>query len=175
MLLERYRMRLANPPCNPSAETVNAIVEFEDELTELLPYLNAELGPGMYNPDLPFLRLLKAGRSITVHPNKIAIAKLCDEAEAKEVLAWLKEQINSVSDRRAEISPSYESVGRVKTIDVFKLLPHTNCRRCGYPTCLAFAAAVARAEAEVQECGPLFCAGFEEQKRMLADLLGLQL
>ena len=24
-------------------------------------------------------------------------------------------------------------------LQVFKLLPNTNCRECGYPTCLAFA------------------------------------
>jgi len=28
------------------------------------------------------------------------------------------------------------------TMDVFKLLPKTNCRKCNKPTCLAFAAAV---------------------------------
>jgi len=172
VLLERYRMRLANPPCNPSAETVNAIVEFEDELTELLPYLNAELGPGMYDPDLPFLRLLKAGRSITVHPNKIAIAKLRDEEESKEVLAWLKEQINSINDRRGEIQPSYESIGQVKALDVFKLLPKTNCGQCGQPTCLAFAAVVAQADKEIAECPLLFSEDFQEQRRVLLKILG---
>jgi len=174
MLLAKYKMQLLNPPCNPSVETLNAIVELEDDLTELLPYVNAELGPGMYNPDVPFLRLLKHGRTITIQPKKIAIARLRDDGEAKEVLAWLKEQINSVNDRRNEIEPSYETIGQVKALDVFKLLPKTNCGRCGQRTCLAFAAAVAAAEANVEDCPPLSSHGFEQQRQALFQLLGME-
>jgi len=61
-------------------------VEFEDALSSLLPYLNGELGPGPYNRDVPFLRLLEGGRPITIHPKKIAIAKVRDDAEANKVL-----------------------------------------------------------------------------------------
>jgi len=172
MFLEKCNILLFNPPCNPSAETVNAIVEFDDDLTDLLPYLNAELGPGQYDPDVPFLRLLRGGRPITIHPRKIAIAKLRDKEEAEEVVAWLREKINSVHVRRTEIEPSYESIGRFTALDVFKHLPKTNCGQCGHVTCLAFAAAVARAEADIRDCAPLFSGAFEEQRAALLRLVG---
>lgn len=38
------------------------------------------------------------------------------------------------------------------TMDVFKLLPKTNCRKCNKPTCLAFAAAVYQGQIALSEC-----------------------
>ncbi|SMC71702.1 Putative Fe-S cluster [Desulfocicer vacuolatum DSM 3385] len=38
------------------------------------------------------------------------------------------------------------------TMDVFKLLEKTNCRKCNKPTCLAFAAAVFQGQRSLSEC-----------------------
>ncbi len=37
-------------------------------------------------------------------------------------------------------------------IEIFKLLPKTNCKKCGFPTCLAFAMALAQGKAEIAKC-----------------------
>ena len=37
-------------------------------------------------------------------------------------------------------------------IEIFKLLPKTNCKECGVPTCLAFAMSLAAAKAELSAC-----------------------
>lgn len=37
-------------------------------------------------------------------------------------------------------------------IQIFKLLPKTNCGKCGYPTCLAFAMALAAGKVELEKC-----------------------
>jgi acetyl-CoA decarbonylase/synthase, CODH/ACS complex subunit gamma len=37
-------------------------------------------------------------------------------------------------------------------IEIFKLLAKTNCKECGYPTCLAFAMALASGKAELDAC-----------------------
>jgi acetyl-CoA decarbonylase/synthase complex subunit gamma len=37
-------------------------------------------------------------------------------------------------------------------IEIFKLLAKTNCKECGFPTCLAFAMALASAKAELAAC-----------------------
>ncbi|MFH1736815.1 MAG: (Fe-S)-binding protein, partial [Actinomycetota bacterium] len=37
-------------------------------------------------------------------------------------------------------------------IDIFKLLPKTNCGDCGVPTCLAFAMKIAAGQAELAGC-----------------------
>jgi acetyl-CoA decarbonylase/synthase complex subunit gamma len=37
-------------------------------------------------------------------------------------------------------------------LEIFKLLPKTNCKKCGKPTCLAFAMALAQKRAKLEEC-----------------------
>jgi hypothetical protein len=37
-------------------------------------------------------------------------------------------------------------------IQIFKLLPKTNCKECGVPTCLAFAMNLAAGKAELSDC-----------------------
>ncbi len=43
----------------------------------------------------------------------------------------------------------------MKALDVYKHLPKTNCKKCGYPTCLAFAMKLAVGKAEVEACPDL--------------------
>ena len=35
---------------------------------------------------------------------------------------------------------------------IYKLLPKTNCKECGFPTCLAFAMKLAAKQAELAAC-----------------------
>ena len=40
----------------------------------------------------------------------------------------------------------------LKALDIFKLLPKTNCKKCGCPTCLAFAMKLAQKQAKLEDC-----------------------
>lgn len=43
----------------------------------------------------------------------------------------------------------------MKALEIYKLLPKTNCKKCGYPTCLAFAMKLAAGKADVELCPDL--------------------
>jgi acetyl-CoA decarbonylase/synthase complex subunit gamma len=43
----------------------------------------------------------------------------------------------------------------LKGLDIYKLLPKTNCKECGVPTCLAFAMKVAAGQASLEQCTSL--------------------
>lgn len=43
----------------------------------------------------------------------------------------------------------------LKALDIFKLLPKTNCKKCGCPTCLAFAMKLAQKQASLDQCTDL--------------------
>ncbi|MDP2989489.1 MAG: (Fe-S)-binding protein, partial [Kiritimatiellota bacterium] len=40
----------------------------------------------------------------------------------------------------------------LKALDIFKLLPKTNCKKCGCPTCLAFAMKLAQKQTSLDQC-----------------------
>ncbi|ACL05448.1 Fe-S cluster domain protein [Desulfatibacillum aliphaticivorans] len=42
--------------------------------------------------------------------------------------------------------------GKKSTVDIYKLLEKSNCRECGYPTCMAFAAAVFQGRSHLKDC-----------------------
>jgi len=50
-------------------------------------------------------------------------------------------------------------------IEIFKLLPKTNCKKCGFPTCLAFAMALAQGKTDMAKCPDIS----EESKRKLGE------
>ncbi|MGD0883500.1 MAG: acetyl-CoA decarbonylase/synthase complex subunit gamma [Thermodesulfovibrionales bacterium] len=50
-------------------------------------------------------------------------------------------------------------------VEIFKLLPKTNCKKCGHPTCLAFAMKLAQRQASLDACPDVS----EDAKRLLGE------
>jgi acetyl-CoA decarbonylase/synthase complex subunit gamma len=56
-------------------------------------------------------------------------------------------------------------------IDVYKLLPKTNCKECGQDNCMAFATKIVNREVEIDSCPPLLTKENEKAYAKLKDLL----
>jgi ArsR family metal-binding transcriptional regulator len=168
MLLETYTKRIFRAECNPQFESLHCIAHLDQDVSEALPYLNAVLGGFEYLRDPPAVMFRSRGRLITVHAREIAVNALKDEAEADKILEWLKREINQAWDNRAAITPSTEGAPRPLVLEILKLLPRTNCRQCGEPTCMVFAARAAEGIKSATDCPPLK----PEAKQRLEDYLG---
>ena len=136
MLLETYHLEIFNSACNPGAMTVHCFAHLDQDVGEALPYLNAVLGGNEYIKDPPAVAFKVQGKLITVHGRKIAINALKDEKEARKIVEWLKREINRAWEDRNKIEPSFEGVPKPGVLEILKLLPRTNCRNCGQPTCM---------------------------------------
>jgi len=154
-LLKTYSKEIFRPGCNPGFESVHCIAHLDQDISEVLPYLNAVLGGFEYLQDPPAVIFRSQGKLITVHADKIAINALRDEAEADKILEWLKREINAAWENRERIEPSFEGTPKPVLIEILKLLPKTNCKACGQPTCMVFAARVADGIKGPQDCPPL--------------------
>jgi ArsR family metal-binding transcriptional regulator len=60
---------------------------------------------------------------------------------------------------------------RLKPMEVYKLLPATNCKECGQPTCFTFALKITAGEVELEQCALLFIDGYGEKREKLIALL----
>jgi ArsR family metal-binding transcriptional regulator len=172
MLLKGYRKEIFRADCNPSFESVHCFAYLDEDVGEVIPYLNAELGGHQFTPDPPSVTFKIHGRLITIHSQKIAVNALKDEAEADKILNWLKNQINETWERRHEIEPLYENAPRPKVIEILKLLPKTNCKECGQPTCMVFAAMATEGVKGADDCPPLTD---ENREKLLAYLSNFKL
>lgn len=152
MLLESYEKRIFRPECNPSFESVHCIARLDQDISAALPYLNAELGGTQYFKDPPAVMLHVHGKIIKVGATEIAINALEDEAEADKILQGLKNEINRVWREKDTITPSEESRAKPQVFEILKLLPKTNCRKCGLPTCMVFAAQAAEGRRGAGDC-----------------------
>jgi len=167
MLLQSYRLEIFNSECNPGAMTVMCHAHLDQDVGEALPFINTELGGFEYVREPPAVTFRSQGKLITVHGNMIAVNALRDEAEARKIVEWLKREINHAWEKRHEIEPSYEGLPRPKVMDILKLLPKTNCRECGEPTCMVFAVKAAEGASGAEDCPFLDAASTQR----LADYL----
>ena len=151
MLIKAYTKSFVRPP-NPSAQHLRCFAALEVDISAALPYLNTVLKGYEYLTDLPSLTLKLPGKLVTLHPREIAINIVKDEAEAEEILAWLQREINDVWERRGEIPPSFACAARPRVLEILKLLPQSNCRRCGAPTCMVFAVGVSQGDRTPEQC-----------------------
>jgi ArsR family metal-binding transcriptional regulator len=155
MLLESYRLEIFNSACNPGAMAVHCFAHLDQDVGEALPYLNTVLGGFEYIQDPPSVTFKVQGKLITVHGRKIAINALKDEAEAHKIVQWLQREINDAWQNRERIAPSCKGAPRPQLLEVLKLLPRTNCKKCGRPTCMVFAVQVVDGGRGAEHCPAL--------------------
>ncbi len=90
MLLEGYKKEMFRPKCNPSFQSVHCVARLDQDISEVLPYLNTALGADDYVKSPPSLTLRVHGKLITLHAREIYVNALNDEIEAEKILGWLK-------------------------------------------------------------------------------------
>lgn len=152
MLLKGYELEIFRSKCNADAETLPCFAHLDDDVGPALPYLNTVLGGFSYTAEPPSLTLKSSGKLITIHAKKIAVNALQDEEQAEKIVAWLQREINEAWERRDELEPSYQGVRQPVLLHVLKLLPKTNCRDCGQPTCMVFALRVMEGVKDHNDC-----------------------
>ena len=152
MLLTGYTKEIFRPECNPSFESVHCVAHLNEDISSVLPYLNAVLGGTQYFDDPPEVMFHHHGRLIKVGGREIAINALEDAAEADRILAWLQKEINQIWDNRETITPSHKTRPKPLVLEVLRLLPRTNCKKCHRPTCMVFAAHVVEGGRNASHC-----------------------
>lgn len=174
MLLKDYKLRIVLSDCNPSSQKVNAIADLSENICEVLPYLNTVLKGLQYDGEEKILTVKRGGRLITFRPQQIALTKLEDEKEARDIMEELKQIINETYVNRDHIKPIYTSRSIPRPLDVFKLLPGKNCKECGEPTCMAFALRLINDEVEWRQCPFLLTEEFQTNRLKLMEAMNFE-
>jgi acetyl-CoA decarbonylase/synthase complex subunit gamma len=77
----------------------------------------------------------------------------------------LKEKMN-MTEREVR-----KSVTKLSPIDVYMLLPRTNCEECGEPNCMAFATKLVNREVTLERCPPILKKEHEKAYKKLEETL----
>ena len=163
MLINNYELDVFTPPCEPGAERFAAIGRLTVDISPVFPYLNATLRGAVYHPGAKSLTWKKAGHNIAFNPYEIAISNAIDREGAERELKGLINLVNRTWKRIDEITPSTEVRRRPTPMQVYKLLPGTNCGECGEATCWIFATKLALSQRKISDCPLLRETQFSEQ------------
>lgn len=158
--------------CVADSTKNRVVAELSDDVAEVFPYLNAVVPNIMYNPGANTVTIKRGGRLLTFYPHVAVMAKIDGEEDAEAQLQWFQELCNDTWQRRGEIMPCYERRSQLGPLDVYQLLPRLNCRKCGEPTCMAFAFSLLFGEHALADCPPLAEPEHAEGGQRLAELIG---
>ncbi len=158
--------------CIADPTKIRVVAELSDDVSEVMPYLNAVISKASYGHEAKILHFNLEHRMITLYPRVLTMAKADDEVDAHRVMGWLKDLINDSWRRRHEIEPSYDLRPMVRPLDVYILLPRENCGRCGEATCMAFGFRLLQGRGAVAECPLLTEDRFAGHREALASMMG---
>jgi len=171
VLIETFDLEVFTPPCDPGAERFAARARLNASIADVLPYLNATMRGAIFNPAAGALTWKKGGHNIAFHSYEIATSNVEDREAALLEIRGLVDLVNRTWERREAITPDHQGRQRPTPMAIYQHLPHTNCKRCGSPTCFTFALRLAAAQVEVSDCPVLLEPERAEHLEAVRDML----
>ena len=172
MLIESYDLEIEVSGHSAEEFEFEAIARLPADIRRSLPYLNAVLKNGTYLPDAPAFSWRQDDHNIGFWPDRIAADNLESREQAKEVIEGLVKLVNDTWAKREEIEPDTTRRENLQPLELFRLLPRTNCKECGEASCFNFALKLAAGQRELRECGPLHeDEQYRESREQLESLL----
>ncbi len=126
--------------------------QLAEDLSPLFPYINAVAGRARFYERPVFIQFVLDKHLCAFYPEEGAFAPVDDMAQAVEFLGKLFEFFGDIARRSPGIVPNHKKFKPSSALDIYRLLPGSNCRVCGYATCMAFAAALSRQFTSIANC-----------------------
>ncbi|MGC8878265.1 MAG: (Fe-S)-binding protein [Anaerolineae bacterium] len=161
-------------PCLAEPGKLIVIGKPSRTLDGLLP-LVAAVAPQVvaFNPLAGTLTLRRTPGFITFYPDRVMVTQVTSLEEGLELLEVVRDLLNQCWEHRDTIQPITTVRQAPRPLDIWSLLPQTNCKRCGEPTCMAFACALLLNRQTPAACLPLASdVAFAERRAQLNALLG---
>ena len=124
----------------------------DQDLRALFPFINAYHKEAKYFKTPEHLQFVLNDVLCTLYPFEIIAAGFYDENGARLFWEHLQAHLNEIYDNRQTIKPDYKTIAPLSPIEIYQLLPGTNCGKCDKESCLAFAAAISKDQAIPADC-----------------------
>ena len=170
-LITNYEFRLTEPPCAPGSGRYGVEIILPGDISAVFPYLNAVLDDTWYDHENAILIGSDNDRRCAFRTDEIKVAGVAEWGQGGQVAGEVVDRVNQIWQERDSITPSFAERKLPAVIDIYQLLPKTNCRKCGCLTCLAYAADLRNGMVRLEQCLPLLQSEYTESKDRLSALL----
>lgn len=151
MRLCNYRI-ISVSPCLTDGAQFKVTALLSDDVSQLMPYLNATLKFCTYEPFTSTLTFNCMGSPVVLHPDRVIVGRLREVDSAENILDAVVEFIDRINDQKENLKPEYATKELPQPKEVYVLLPQSNCGDCGEATCIAFTVKLIKGEKRVEEC-----------------------
>jgi ArsR family metal-binding transcriptional regulator len=169
-LIDKYEVSISVPACTPGSSRWGGLAVLEDDISLALPYLNAVWDGCRYDRANEVLLRDTGDQKYAFRPREIRVAFVRNLADAQNIVADMVSEINRIWRQRDGITPDHSEKVFPPVLGLYRRLPGTNCRRCGYATCMAFAADLSRGKCRPEQCPPLNEAAWAEALAGLREM-----
>ena len=139
-------------PCTTGGGRIKFRAKLNHAVDEVMPYLNAEIKTGLYIPSAKTFTYKIESHIINIKDDRLTCTQLTNEAQCYEMIDHIMDVINDTWERKDSITPFEETRDRPNAIQLYKLLPKTNCKVCGQLSCMAFASKLILGTCRLYQC-----------------------
>ena len=148
-------------------------VVLSEDISVSFPYLNAVLDDPKYDHENSILIGSNAGKRYAFRPREIQAGMVTDKSQALPLIEEVVGLINRIWEDRNRITLRYSERKLPSVYEIYELLPGTNCRECGYTTCLACAADIRNSVVSPEKCSLLLKPEYRQNREKILALLSL--
>lgn len=156
MLVNRY-LKLALKAAGPHLGNSNRVAHFklDADITRLFPYINAVVEDAIYYEKPHYIQFTLDGFLCALYSDSAVVGLFENMEKVLEFIKRLIDFLNDLHSRRDSIKPDFKKHKYIPILEIYKLLPRSNCRECGFPGCMAFSAALSRGKTDPFLCPEL--------------------
>ena len=136
--------------------------KLDSDIADLLPYINAVAHKAELYNNPALVRFILDKCHCVLYPDNGIAVPFQHRPQAVRFVERLMEFINDIHCRKADIVPKHRIFKKTSVVEILKLLPKNNCRKCGCTSCLNFAALLSRQEILPAKC-PYIAPAIAEQ------------
>jgi len=169
--ISSYLFELVEDHHHPGSGRYGVRVSVSEDISACFPYLNAVLDDTLFDHDNNVLIGIYDHRRYAFRPHEIQVGMVEEPSEASSIVEKAVALVNRVWKEHENITPSFR-VRKLPTVyDIYKLLPGTNCKECGYSTCLACAADIRNGIISLDRCSLLSKPEYSQNREQICALL----
>ncbi len=127
-------------PGSGKRSSVMAVFYFDKDVSILFPYVNAVTMAAQLHDRPSMVRFKLDDVFCVLYPKRCIATPFVDRQEAKAFRDKMMIFLNDILEKINSIVPKYKIFKKIPVTDIIRLLPKNNCKECGFPTCMAFAA-----------------------------------
>jgi len=166
----RLQLRVNRGASLSRQQSLWSAVNLPDDISASFPYLNTRLEDTIYDHENAILIGFYNRRRYAFRPHEIQVGMVTDPSEASSIVEEVVGLVNRTWRERERITPSFRERKLPTVYDIYKLLPGTNCKECGYPTCLACAADIRNGVISLDGCPLLSKSEYQQNKEKIYAL-----